>query len=46
MPPASKHLDVDARWLYRRSFLLFFLVFELLVWNRLQRFPMCVPDTD
>ena len=43
MPPASKPLDVDARWLYRRSFLLFFLVFELLVWNRLQRFPMRAP---
>ena len=43
MPPASKPLDIDARWLYRRSFLLFFLVFELLAWHRLQRFPMRAP---
>jgi hypothetical protein len=43
MPPASKPLDLDARWLYRRSFLLFFLVFEMLVWHRIQRFPMRTP---
>jgi hypothetical protein len=43
MPPASKPLDLDARWLYRRSFLMFFLVFEILVWHRIQRFPMRAP---
>jgi hypothetical protein len=43
MPPASKPLDLDARWLYRRSFWLFFLVFEILVWHRIQRFPMRAP---
>jgi hypothetical protein len=26
MQPASKPVDLDARWLYRQSFLLFFLV--------------------
>jgi hypothetical protein len=40
MTPTSEPLDVDARWIYRRSFLLFFLAFELLVWLRLQQFPM------
>ena len=43
MSPASKPLEIDARWLYRRSFFLFFLVFELLVWRRLLRFPMRAP---
>ena len=43
MLPASKPLDLDARWLYRRSFLLFFVMFEMLVWHRLQRFPMRAP---
>jgi hypothetical protein len=43
MSPPSKPLEIDAGWIFRRSFLLLFLVFELLVWNRLQRFPMRVP---
>ena len=44
MAPASKPVEIDARWIYRRSFLLFFLVFELLVWQRLQQRPMRAPD--
>jgi hypothetical protein len=40
MLPARKQLDIDARWLYWRLFLLFFVVFELIVWQRLQRMPM------
>jgi hypothetical protein len=43
MPPASKQLDIDARWVYWRMFLLFFIVFELIVWQHLQRFPMRAP---
>ena len=43
MSPASKQLDIDARWLYWRMFLLFFFVFEMIVWQRLQRFPMRAP---
>jgi hypothetical protein len=44
MPPASnKQLDIDARWLYWRMFLLFFFVFEMIVWQRLQRFPIRAP---
>ena len=46
MLPASKPLDLDARWLYRRSFLLFFVMFEMLVWHRLQRFPMRAPQIE
>jgi hypothetical protein len=43
MAPANKPVEIDARWIYRRSFLLFFLVFELLVWQRLQQRPMRAP---
>jgi hypothetical protein len=43
MSPASKQLDINARWLYWRMFLLFFFVFEMIVWQRLQRFPMRAP---
>ena len=40
MSPASKQVDIDARWLYWRMFLLFFFVFEMIVWQRVQRLPM------
>jgi hypothetical protein len=43
MSPATKQLDIDARWLYWRMFLLFFFVFEMIIWQRLQRFPMRAP---
>jgi hypothetical protein len=43
MSPASKQLDIDARWLYWRMFLLFFFVFEMIAWQRIQRFPMRAP---
>ena len=43
MWPASKQLDIDARWLYWRLFLLFFFVFEMIVWQRVQRLPMRAP---
>ena len=43
MSPASKQLEIDARWIYWRSFLLFFLVFELMVWQRLRQWPMRAP---
>ncbi len=39
MWPSSKGLEIDARWLYRRTFLLFFLVFQFIAWHRAGRFP-------
>ncbi len=39
MSPTSERLDIDARWIYRRSFLLFFIAFELLAWLRVRRLP-------
>jgi hypothetical protein len=37
MWPSSKQLEIDARWVYRRAFLLFFLVFQLMAWHRAGR---------
>ena len=43
MSPASKPWTSTPAGSTGGSFLLFFLVFEMLVWQRLQRFPMRVP---
>jgi hypothetical protein len=39
MPPSSKQLEIDARWVFRRAFLLFFLAFQLMAWHRAGRVP-------
>ena len=43
MSSHRKQLELDARWVYWRSFLLFFVVCQLLVWYRLQRIPFRQP---
>jgi len=43
MPPSSKQVEIDARWVYWRSFLLFFLVNQLRIWHRISRVPFRVP---
>jgi hypothetical protein len=43
MPPSSRQLEIDARWVFRRAFLLFFLVFQLLAWHRAGRVPGRAP---
>jgi hypothetical protein len=39
MPPSSKPLELDAGWVFWRSFFLVFLVFECLLWHGLQQWP-------
>ncbi len=39
MSPVSKELEIDARWVYLRSFLLAFVVCQIAVWHHLQRMP-------
>jgi hypothetical protein len=39
MSPASKELEIDARWVYLRSFVLVFVVCQIAVWHHLQRIP-------
>jgi hypothetical protein len=43
MLPARKPVEIDTRWVFVRSFLLFLLVFELMLWHRLQRWPARIP---
>jgi hypothetical protein len=43
MPHPSKQIGIDARWIYGRSFLLFFLVNQLVVWHRLSQLPIRMP---
>jgi len=43
MPPSSKPVEIDARWVYWRSFLLSFLVNQLLIWHRISRVPFRAP---
>jgi hypothetical protein len=43
MSSHRKQLELDARWVYWRSFLLFFVVCQLLVWHRVQRIPFRQP---
>jgi len=39
MSPDSKQLEINARWVYLRSFLLVFLVCQIAVWHHVQRLP-------
>jgi hypothetical protein len=39
----SKPIEIDARWVYQRSFLLFFVVAQLIVWHRVSQLPMRMP---
>jgi len=43
MPTSSKQVEIDARWVYWRSFLLFFLVNQLMIWNQISRWRFRVP---
>jgi hypothetical protein len=43
MPRSSKQVEIDARWVYWRSFLLFFLVNQLMVWHRVSLLPVRMP---
>ena len=43
MPRSSKQVEIDARWVYWRSFLLFFLVHQLMVWHRISLLPVRMP---
>jgi hypothetical protein len=43
MPHPSKQVEIDARWIYGRSFLLFFLVNQLVAWHRLSQLPIRMP---
>src|SRR5271166_4148044 len=44
MYPHRRQLELDARWVYWRSFLLVFLISQLIVWHHIQRMPMRRPD--
>ena len=39
MPAATKHLELDARWVYWRCFLFVLLISQLAAWQRVQRLP-------
>jgi hypothetical protein len=39
MSPDSKQLELDARWVYLRSFLLVFVVCQIAVWHHIHRLP-------
>jgi hypothetical protein len=43
MPPSNKQVEIDARWVYWRSFLLFFLVNQLMTWHRVSLLPIRMP---
>ncbi len=43
MPSSRKPLGIDAIWIFWRSFLLSFLIFEWLVWQRVRQIPVRVP---
>ncbi len=39
MPAATKHLELDTRWVYWRSFLFVLFICQLVAWQRVQRLP-------
>jgi hypothetical protein len=43
MPRSSKPIEIDARWVYWRSFLLFFLLSQFVVWHRVSQLPILMP---
>jgi hypothetical protein len=43
MPRSSKPVEIDARWVYWRSFLLFFLFAQVIVWHRVSQLPVLMP---
>ncbi|MGP0064761.1 MAG: hypothetical protein ACLQGP_14330 [Isosphaeraceae bacterium] len=43
MSSSRKPLEIDAVWIFWRSFLVFFLVFEWMLWNQLRQMPVRVP---
>jgi hypothetical protein len=43
MSPSSKPVEIDARWVYWRSFLLFFLAKQFMAWHRVSRLPIRAP---
>jgi hypothetical protein len=43
MSSHGKQLELDARWVYWRAFLLIFVLCQLMVWHRIQRLPFRQP---
>jgi hypothetical protein len=40
---SSKPIQIDARWVYWRSFVLFFLINQVVVWHRVSQLPIRMP---